>query len=98
MRSAHKLLLTAALRVALLAALGGLLGGLAFGWTAAFVMTTLIVFAGFSYHAWKLSQLHIWLGSELRAADLPDGFGTWGDVLSDLYRVIRQLRTEQQAL
>jgi two-component system, OmpR family, phosphate regulon sensor histidine kinase PhoR len=98
MTSAHKLLLTASLRVALLAALGGLLGGLVFGWTAAFVMTTLIVFAGFAYHAWKLSQLHIWLGSDLRAADLPDGFGTWGDVLSDLYRVIRQQRTDQQAL
>jgi two-component system phosphate regulon sensor histidine kinase PhoR len=98
MSAAHKLLLTASLRVALLAMLGGLLGGLAFGSTAAFVATTLIVFAGFAYHAWKLSQLHLWLGSELRAADLPDGFGTWGDVLSDLYRVIRQLRTEQQAL
>jgi two-component system phosphate regulon sensor histidine kinase PhoR len=98
MTSAHKLLLTASLRVALLAALGGLLGGLVFGWIAAFVMTTLIVFAGFAYHAWKLSQLHIWLGSDLRAADLPDGFGTWGDVLSDLYRVIRQQRTDQQAL
>jgi two-component system phosphate regulon sensor histidine kinase PhoR len=98
MSYAHKLLLTASLRLALLAALGGLCGGLVSGWIGAFVMTTLIVFVGFAYHAWKVSQLHIWLGSDLRAADLPDGFGTWGDVLSDLYRVIRQQRTEQQAL
>lgn len=98
MTYAYKHLLTASLRIALLAALGGLLGGLMFGWTAMFVVTTAIVFGGFAYHAWKLSQLHIWLGSELRAADLPDGFGIWGDVLSDLYRLIRQQRTEQQAL
>jgi two-component system phosphate regulon sensor histidine kinase PhoR len=98
MSQATKLFLTALWRISLLASICGFVAGLIGNWTAAFIVTTLVTLAGFAYHAWKLSQLHMWLGSELRAADLPDAFGTWGDVLSDLYRLIRQNRLDQQAL
>ncbi len=98
MTPATKLFLTALWRILLLAAICGAFAGLIDSWTSAFIVTTLVALVGFAYHAWKLSQLHQWLGGELKAADLPDAFGTWGDVLSNLYRIIRQNRVDQQAL
>ena len=98
MSPALSLMYTALLRVVVVAALTGAFAGVFGGWAAAFASAALVILLGFAYHAWKLSQLHLWLGTEHRAADVPDGFGTWGDVLSDLYRVIRQHRLEQQSL
>jgi two-component system phosphate regulon sensor histidine kinase PhoR len=98
MTPATKLFLTAVWRILLLAAIFGAIAGLIGSWASAFFVTTLVALLGFAYHAWKLSQLHMWLGSDLRAADLPDAFGTWGDVLSNLYRIIRQNRVDQQTL
>lgn len=91
-------MVTALLRVVLVAIVVGASVGVFAGWAAAFAAAALVILLGFAYHAWKLSQLHIWLGTDHRAADLPDGFGTWGDVLSDLYRVIRRHRMEEQSL
>jgi len=98
MSPALLLMYTALLRVVVVAIVVGASVGVFGGWAAAFATASLVILLGFAYHAWKLSQLYIWLGTEHRAADVPDGFGTWGDVLSDLYRVIRQHRVEQQSL
>ena len=92
-----KLTLTALIRVGLLALVGGAVGGLMGGAAIAFACTTAVAFAGFAYYAWKLAQLSQWLNNP-QAATLPDGIGLWGDVLGDLYRLIRQERTSQQAL
>ncbi len=93
----QKLTLTALLRVALLAlaigGLGGLLGGAAIG----LALCVAVAFTSFGYYAWKLAQLSQWL-NDPKAATLPDGIGLWGDMLGDLYRLIRQERTSQQAL
>ena len=92
-----KLTLTALIRVGLLALVVGAVGGLMGGAGIAFAWTTVVAFAGFAYYAWKLAQLSQWLTNP-QAATLPDGIGLWGDVLGDLYRLIRQERTSQQAL
>ena len=92
------LMYTALLRVIFVSAFIGTLVGIFAGWTAAMAGAAAVILLGFAYHAWKLSQLHIWLGTDHRAANLPDGFGTWGEVLSNLFRVIRRHRVEEQAL
>ena len=92
-----RLTLTALLRVALLAlavgGIAGLLGGAAIG----FAFSAIIAFTSFGYYAWKLAQLSQWL-NDPQAATLPDGIGLWGDMLGDLYRLIRQERTSRQML
>ena len=92
-----KLTLTALLRVALLAlavgGISGLLGGAGLG----FAFSAIIAFTSFGYYAWKLAQLSQWL-NDPQAATLPDGIGLWGDMLGDLYRLIRQERTSRQTL
>jgi two-component system phosphate regulon sensor histidine kinase PhoR len=98
MKPATKLFLTALWPLLLLATVCGTIAGLIGSWASTFLVTTIIILLGFAYHAWKLSQIHVWLDSDLRAADLPDAFGTWGDVLSNLYRIIRQNRVDQQTL
>lgn len=95
---AKNLLRTALLRVAMLvlviAAIGGLMGGA--GW--AFALSTVVVFIAFGYHAWKLAQLYQWLGGEHLAATLPEGDGTWGDMLSLLYKLLRESRMREATL
>lgn len=98
MSPATRLFLTALLRVLLLAAIAGGTATLVEGAAAGFAIAGLVVLLGFMYHAWKLAQLYTWLGSEHRAQDVPDGFGTWGEVLTDLYRLLRQERVAKQSL
>ena len=95
---AQNLLLTALLRVALLvlaaAAIGGLIGGLVW----ALALPAVVAFIAFGYHAWKLAQLYQWLGGEHLATTLPEGEGTWGDMLSLLYKLMREARHREAAL
>ena len=92
-----KLTLTALLRIGLLALAAGGIGGLLGDAVTGFAVSTLVAFGGFAYYAWKLAQLSQWL-NDPQAATLPDGIGLWGDVLGDLYRLIRQERASQQTL
>ncbi len=94
----RRLFLTAVLRVMVLAALTGCIGLLAGGWSLAFALAGLVALLAFAYHAWKLAQLYAWLATEHTAATVPDGAGTWGEVLTDLYRLLREARVNQQAL
>jgi two-component system phosphate regulon sensor histidine kinase PhoR len=98
MSDAQRLLLSALVRVmvgaGLVAGIGALLGGA----TLAMALAAVVVLTAFLYHTWKLGQLLTWLRSEHHAHDMPDGLGTWGEVLSDLYRLLRQERVSQQAL
>lgn len=81
-----------------LAAFLGLTGGLVGGWAFGFAMAALVLGLAFGYHTWKLVQLSAWLESDHQARDMPDGFGTWGDLLSRLYRLLRQEHVQQQSL
>ena len=92
------LFFTALLRVLLLALVAAMVGRLADGWAAAFALAGAVVLFAFAYHAWKLAQLYAWLSSDHSAASVPDGEGIWGEVLTDLYRLLRQARVNQQAL
>ncbi len=98
MTPAQKLFSTAVVRVLLIATIFGGLGALVGGWTFGFAIVSLVALLGFSYHAWKLAQLSSWLTSDHSAASVPDGWGTWGEVLADLYRLIRHERVSQQSL
>ena len=88
MSAPARFLLVSLLRVGLLAGVVGgamaLVGGAAFGFSVA----ALVVFAAFGYYAWKLAQLSDWL-RDPKAATLPDAQGLWGDVLGQLYRMMR---------
>jgi two-component system phosphate regulon sensor histidine kinase PhoR len=55
------------------------------------------VFTAFGYYAWKLAQLSEWL-RDPKATTLPDADGLWGDVLIQLYRMLRDERQRREAL
>jgi len=93
----HKITLTALARVALLSLVMGGIAGMIWGGAAGGIASAMTVFLCFWYYAWKLAQLSEWL-NDPKAATLPDGFGVWGETLGNLYRLIRQERTAQQAL
>ena len=94
---ALKFLLVSLVRVGLLAAAVGaavtLLSGAELGAAAG----AGVVFAAFGYYAWKLAQLSEWL-RDPTAATLPDAGGLWGDVLIQLYRMLRDERLSREAL
>jgi two-component system phosphate regulon sensor histidine kinase PhoR len=97
MSAPARFLLVSLLRVGLLAAVAGgvmvLVGGAALGFSVA----ALVVFAAFGYYAWKLAQLSDWL-RDPKAATLPAAEGLWGDVLIQLYRMLRDERLSREAL
>ncbi|NJR72441.1 MAG: phosphate regulon sensor histidine kinase PhoR [Gammaproteobacteria bacterium] len=45
-----------------------------------------------------LGKLYMWLSGAQTAALMPDGSGTWGDVLSHLYRLLRDAKAREAAL
>ena len=94
---AAKFLLVSLLRVGSLAALVGGVATLAGGADFGALAGALIVFAAFGYYAWKLAQLSDWL-RDPTAATLPDADGLWGDVLIQLYRMLRDERLNRQSL
>jgi two-component system, OmpR family, phosphate regulon sensor histidine kinase PhoR len=96
MSSVAKLTIIALIRVALLALVVGGLSAWFFNLAVGLLLGGMLVFACFAYYAWKLGQLSNWL-ADPQAATLPDASGLWGDVLGDLYRVIRTQRIEQAA-
>ena len=75
MKPATKLFLTALWPLLLLATVCGTIAGLIGSWVSTFLVTTIIILLGFAYHAWKLAQIHVWLDSDLRAADLARAHG-----------------------
>jgi two-component system phosphate regulon sensor histidine kinase PhoR len=97
MSAPARFLLVSLLRVGLFATVAGglvaLAGGAAFGVSVA----ALVVFAAFGYYAWKLAQLSDWL-RDPKAGTLPDAQGLWGDVLIQLYRMLRDERFSREAL
>lgn len=95
---AKELFFTALMRMGLIGLFVGVTGVIVGGWAFGFAMMGLVALAGFVYHAWKVSQLAAWLSSDLTAASTPDGVGIWGDVLGDLYRLLRTERTSKQNL
>lgn len=64
------------------------------GAAGAWAAVALVLGIAFVYYAVKLGQLLRWLESPDTA--VPDGSGLWGDVLSRLYRLMRQERQAQQ--
>jgi two-component system phosphate regulon sensor histidine kinase PhoR len=98
----HRLFFLAVFRVVLLSALLGALLGFWLGPVFGIGASAVVILIGFAYHAWKLAQLSQWIESSKRpgasAADVPDGFGTWGEVLAQLYRLFRQQRVDKQSL
>ena len=94
---AAKFLLASLIRMGLLAAfIGGavaLAGGATLGATAGAIVAS----AAFGYYAWKLGQLSEWL-RDPKAATLPDAGGLWGDVLIELYRMLRDERLNRHSL
>ncbi len=94
---AAKFLLLSLLRVGLLAALVGGIIALAAGPASGLATGALVVFAAYGYYAWKLAQMSEWL-RDPQAATLPDADGLWGDVLLQLYRMLRDERLNRQLL
>ena len=94
---AVKFLLVSLLRVGLLAAVVGGFATLIGDATAGVVAALLTVFTAFGYYAWKLAQLSDWL-RDPKAATLPDAGGLWGDVLIELYRMLRDERLSRESL
>ena len=94
---AAKFLLVSLIRVGSLAALVGGVVGLVSGMGYGAAAGALVVFAAFGYYAWNLAQLSDWL-RDPTAATLPDADGLWGDVLIQLYRMLRDERLNRQAL
>ena len=94
---AAKFLLVSLIRVGSLAALVGGAAALLGGTTLGAATGALVVFSAFGYYAWKLAQLSDWL-RDPKAATLPDADGLWGDVLIQLYRMLRDERLNRQSL
>ncbi|MDX2219029.1 MAG: phosphate regulon sensor histidine kinase PhoR [Burkholderiales bacterium] len=69
---------------------------LIWGAAGAWAAIALVLGAAFVYYAVKLGQLLRWL--EAPETAVPDGSGLWGDVLSRLYRLMRQERQAQKQL
>ncbi len=95
---ARQLFFTAMLRLIVLASLACGLGLSLGGWALGFAFAGAVCLVAFAYYAWKLAQLYAWLGSDHSAALVPDGAGTWGEVLAELYRLLRTSRVNQRAL
>ncbi|MBL8516174.1 MAG: phosphate regulon sensor histidine kinase PhoR [Betaproteobacteria bacterium] len=66
------------------------------GAAGAWAAIALVLGVAFVYYAVKLGQLLRWL--EAPDTAVPDGSGLWGDVLSRLYRLMRQERQAHQQL
>lgn len=66
------------------------------GAAGAWAAIALVLGTAFVYYAFKLGQLLRWL--EAPETAVPDGSGLWGDVLSRLYRLMRQERQAHQQL
>ena len=94
---AARFLLVSLLRVGAIAALVGLLVGVIGGRAVGEIAAALVVFTAFGYYAWKLAQLSEWL-RDPKAATLPDADGLWGDVLIQLYRMLRDERLSRESL
>jgi two-component system phosphate regulon sensor histidine kinase PhoR len=56
----------------------------------------LVLLMGFLYYAYMLTQLSRWL--DRPEGSVPDGAGMWGDVMSKLYKLMRQERRTHQLL
>ncbi len=96
MSNVTKLTIVAAVRVAAIALVVGAVVTWFLGATAGLVAGGAIVFFCFALYARKLAQLSAWLANP-QAATLPNAAGLWGEVLGDIYRVIRAQRIEQAA-
>ena len=94
---AVKFLLVSLVRVGLLAAFAGTVGAMLGGSAVGFAAAMLVVFVAFGYYAWKLAQLSDWL-SNPTAATLPNASGLWGDVLLQLYRMLRDERLNRESI
>jgi two-component system, OmpR family, phosphate regulon sensor histidine kinase PhoR len=95
---AKSLFVTALTRVLLVAAIVGGIGALLHSVALGFALAAVVAFIAFAYHAKKLTELYQWLSGEHSAATVPEGTGTWGEVMTDLYRLIRESRTRETAL
>jgi len=96
--SANSLFMTAVVRVLLLALVGGGIGAFFYNATVGLALVALIIFIAFGYHAWMLTKFFVWLSGTQTAAAMPDGNGTWGEVLSYLYRLMRDAKARETAL
>jgi two-component system phosphate regulon sensor histidine kinase PhoR len=89
---------TALVRVLVMAIVLGGIGALFHSVALGFAMAGLVAFIAFGYHAWMLAKLYGWLSGPQTAAAMPDGNGTWGDVLSHLYRLLRDAKAREAGL
>ena len=94
---ASRFLLVSLLRVGAIATVVGFIAGWIGGGLVGEAAAALVVFTAFGYYAWKLAQLSEWL-RDTKAATLPDADGLWGDVLIQLYRMLRDERLSRESL
>lgn len=92
-----KTCLTVFLRVMLIAFALALPAGFAFDPAVGLALAGSVVALAFMYYVWKLASLSAWL-DDPQAATLPDAGGMWGEVLTRLYRLIKQERISQKSL
>ena len=85
------------LRVGAIATVVGFIAGWIGGGLVGEAAAALVVFTAFGYYAWKLAQLSEWL-RDPKASTLPDADGLWGDVLIQLYRMLRDERLSRESL
>ncbi len=89
-------LLTVAGRVLIFALPAAMTAFFIWGAAGAWAAVAVVLGIAFLYYAFKLAELLRWLESP--GQSVPDGSGLWGDVLSRLYRLIRQERHAQELL
>ena len=78
------------------AAASGLLTGLAAGTAAGWAVSAIVLLVAFAYHVWHLARLARWLSQP--SAPVPEGHDGWDEVLSDLYRHVRNAARREQVL
>jgi two-component system, OmpR family, phosphate regulon sensor histidine kinase PhoR len=96
MKLSHTAVLTVAGRLLVMALPFAVTAYFIWGASGAWAALALALGIAFTYYATKLIQLLRWLESPDTA--VPDGSGLWGDVLSRLYRLMRQERHAHQQL
>ena len=95
---AKSLFSVAIIRVLLVAIVIGGVGAILHSIALGFALVATVGFIAFAYHAWMLTKLFVWLTGTQTASAMPDGNGTWGDVLSYLYRLMRDAKAREAVL
>jgi two-component system, OmpR family, phosphate regulon sensor histidine kinase PhoR len=95
---ARPLYWAAVVRVMAMALLAAFIGWIISGIALAMALAFVVALVAFAYHASRLAALYQWLHGDHSAATLPEANGTWGDMLSLLYKLMRESRQREAAM